>query len=217
MRVLIVEDNAEVRQIVAQAVLKDGHELIPATSAAEALALLDSEKFDLVILDLALPDGDGLHICQRLRSSGVLSPILMLTAHASISTRVAGLDAGADDFLGKPFAVAELRARVRALLRRGSSDHPLWVHLGSARLDFSAKRAWSGRQEVPLTAREWALLDLLVARRGRVVSRLDILETIWGTDSDSAASSLEVIIGRVRKKLGPEVVRTIRGEGYATA
>src|SRR5262245_58398465 len=115
MHVLIVEDSAEVRSLVSKAIAKDGHELATAANASEADELLDRSAFDLVILDLGLPDGDGLHICRRLRAAGAQMPILILTAHTAIRSRVAGLDAGADDFLGKPFAVAELRARVRAL------------------------------------------------------------------------------------------------------
>lgn len=217
MRILIVEDNADVRQVVSKAVAKDGHSIATATSAAEAEALLDDRAFDLLVLDLGLPDGDGLRICRRLRAEGSALPILVLTASATIPSRVAGLDAGADDYLGKPFAVAELRARVRALLRRGLPTRPAHVELGNARLDFAARRAWSGKTEVPLTMREWALLDLLIGRRGRVVSRPEILESIWGAESTASAASLEVIIGRVRKKLGSAVVRTIRGEGYCVS
>lgn len=217
MRVLIVEDNAEVRQVVSEAVAEDGHVLITAAGTVEADAQLARERFDLLILDLGLPDGDGLELCRRLRAAGDPLPILVLTARTTVPSRVEGLDAGADDFLGKPFAVAELRARVRALMRRGIAARPVLVELPGARLDFRAKRAWSDRAEVPLTAREWALLDLLVTRRGQIVSRLEILESIWGTDADSAAASLEVIVGRLRKKLGPGLVRTIRGEGYSVS
>lgn len=217
MRVLIVEDNADVRQLVSKALAKDGHVIVEACSAAEADNLLAQNRFELLILDLGLPDGDGLRICRGLRAKGSTLPILVLTAHSSIPSKVSGLDAGADDFLGKPFAVAELRARVRALLRRTGATRPVVVELPEARLDFAAKRAWSGQTEVPLTAREWALLELLMARRGRVVSRLEILESLWGAPSAAAAASLEVIIGRMRKKLGVGTIRTIRGEGYAVS
>lgn len=212
-----MEDNAEVRQVVSEAVAEDGHTLVHASSNGEANSRLASERFDLLILDLGLPDGDGLEICRRLRAAGDPLPVLVLTARTAIPSRVEGLDAGADDFLGKPFAVVELRARVRALLRRRGVARPALVELPGARLDFRAKRAWSSGKEVPLTAREWALLDLLVARRGHIVSRLEILESIWGTDSDSSAASLEVIVGRLRKKLGSGLVRTIRGEGYSVS
>jgi two-component system OmpR family response regulator len=215
MRLLIVEDNDEVRELVSKAVAKDGHVILTAASGGEADALLEEEAFDLLILDLGLPDGDGLRICKALRASGSSIPILVLTAHATITSKVSGLDAGADDFLGKPFAVAELRARVRALLRRAGSARPASVDLPGARLDFGAKRAWSGEVEVPLTAREWALLELLIGRRGRIVSRIEILESLWATDTAAAAASLDVIVGRVRKKLGTALVRTIRGEGYS--
>ena len=207
----------EVRELVARALSKDGHRVAQVATLADAEARLTRESVELIVLDLALPDGDGLAFCRRLRSEHVTIPILVLTARSAVPSRVAGLDAGADDFLGKPFAVAELRARVRALLRRSSHDRQVVVERPGVSLDFSARRAHAAGVEVPLTAREWALLELLLARSGRVVSRTEILDAIWGDNSAAAAASLEVIVGRVRKKLGTSLVRTVRGEGYAVS
>lgn len=214
MHVLLVEDSAEVRVLVARALGREGHRTTHASTVDEAYRRLSTDTFDLIVLDLGLPDGDGIALCRKLRSDGGTAPVLVLTARSSVPTRVAGLDAGADDFLAKPFAVAELRARVRALLRRGSVIRQAAFERDGARIDFASRRAWGNGIEVPLTHREWSLLELLTVRAGRVVSRAEILESLWGSDSSAAAASLEVIIGRVRKKLGGSLIRTVRGEGY---
>lgn len=214
MRVLLVEDSAEVRELVGRALGRDGHRTTYAANVTEADQYISADTFELIILDLGLPDGDGIALCRKIRTDGCTTSVLVLTARSSVPTRVAGLDAGADDFLSKPFAVAELRARVRALLRRGSIVRRADFERDHVRLDFASRRAWASGTEVPLTLREWSLLELLVARAGRIVGRAEILEAIWGSDSSSAAASLEVIIGRVRKKLGGTFIRTVRGEGY---
>jgi two-component system, OmpR family, response regulator len=216
MRVLIVDDHAEVRDLVARSLRRDGHEVVVAATAHEAEARLAAEPLDVVVLDVALPDGSGIDLCRSLRESGMATPVLLLTAHAAVPERVAGLDAGADDFLGKPFAVSELRARVRALGRRGPELRKLEIRLSEARLDFLARRAERRGTEVPLTAREWSLLELLASRPGRFVSRAEIIELLWGDASDATAS-LDVIVARIRKKLGEGTLRTMRGYGYALA
>ncbi|MCA9510988.1 MAG: response regulator transcription factor, partial [Myxococcales bacterium] len=194
----------------------DGHEVVAAPTAREAEACLAAEPLDVVVLDVALPDGSGIDLCRSLRANGVATPVLLLTAHAAVPERVAGLDAGADDFLGKPFAVSELRARVRALGRRGPELRKLEIRLSDARLDFLARRAERKGTEVPLTAREWSLLELLASRPGRFVPRAEIIELLWGDASDATAS-LDVIVARIRKKLGEATLRTMRGYGYALA
>jgi DNA-binding response OmpR family regulator len=215
MRLLIVDDHSELLDLVKRALTSDGHQVTGARSLAEARAHLAVNVSEVLILDVALPDGTGLDLCRELRRAGDRVPILLLTAHGEIPQRVAGLDAGADDFLPKPFAVAELRARVRALGRRGPLDRAAFVCVGSTELDLSSRRAQCAGAEVPLTTREWAVLELLAARAGRVVTRAEILDVVWGEQSESGKSSLEVIIARIRRKLGPELVRTLRGEGYA--
>lgn len=216
MRVLVVDDEAEVRSVVARALRADGHAVTTAEdleSARERVA----EGAELIVLDLRLPDGFGLELCRELRADGSTVPILLLTALSQVALRVEGLDAGADDFLGKPFAVAELRARVRALGRRGALPRGLTYRNDDLVLDVAGRHATRAGQQVAITAREWAILEILVRRAGRVVSRLDLLESVWGDASETAASSLEVLVGRLRRKLGSDLIRTLRGEGYALA
>ena len=215
MHVLVVDDNAELIELVSRSLTSDGHRVTAATSIAKAQTLLASETFSVIVLDVGLPDGSGVSLCQAVRNAEMPTPILMLTAHAGVSERVEGLDAGADDFMAKPFAVAELRARVRALGRRkGQPALVTWAR-GGLQLDFSKKTAAIDARQVLLTTREWAILAMLVNAQGRVVSQSQLLEDIWGDENDAARASLEVLIGRIRKKLGESVIRTVRGEGYA--
>ncbi|MCY1017891.1 response regulator transcription factor [Pyxidicoccus sp. MSG2] len=213
MRVLVVDDHQELRALVAQALERDGHVVRQAGDVEQARqALLDA--VDVIVLDIGLPDGSGLSLCRELRADGVQTPILILTAHNRVAERVEGLDAGADDFLGKPFAIAELRARVRAIGRRRERASTVLVQLGDVVLDFGRREALRAGRAVPVTAREWAILETLAAHGDRVVGRDALLESVWGEVSSGAASSLEVLVGRIRRKLGEDVVRTLRGEGY---
>lgn len=219
MRILVVDDDEDVRSVVGRALVGDGHFVETADSVEQSRELLDAHEPHLLVLDLGLPDGSGLDLCRELRADGASFPILILTARADVALRVRGLDAGADDYLAKPFAVAELRARVRALSRRaGSLAAPIRgakVSRGDLVLDFGKRRARRGPHELPITARQWAILEVLAAQRGKVVPRATLLEQVWGEATDAAASSLEVLIGRLRKRLGADVIRTSRGEGYA--
>ena len=214
MRVLVVDDDRELAELVAKSLSRDGQAVTCAHDLAEARAALIDE-FEVVVLDLGLPDGSGLELCRELRSAGRDTPILLLTARSSVGHRVDGLDAGADDYVGKPFALAELRARVRALGRRRNSTPAALVEKDDVTLDLSRRRAHRDGVEVELTAREWSILEALAARRGRVVERGVILEEVWGEASESGAASLEVLVGRIRRKLGRELLRTARGRGYA--
>jgi two-component system, OmpR family, response regulator len=215
VRVLIVDDHPELLDLVARALTRDGHVVQGAGSCREARACLRERAPDVLILDLALPDGSGSTLCAELRSEGASFPILMLTAHGEVAQRVAGLDAGADDFLAKPFAMAELRARVRALARRGQQERVQCVELAGTVLDFARRRAERAGEEIPFTAREWAILELLAAQLGQAVDRNTILESVWGEDTESTSGSLDVLMARVRRKLGANSVRTLRGKGYA--
>lgn len=214
MRVLVVDDEEDVRSVVARALSADGHAIATASDLETARELVVSGT-DLIVLDLRLPDGYGLDLCRGLRAEGVTIPILLLTAMSNVSIRVAGLDAGADDFLAKPFAVAELRARVRALGRRGALPRGLVYTRGDIVLDFAGRSARRAGQQVAITAKEWAILELLTQRVGRVVSRLELLEGVWGDAGELAARSLEVLIGRLRRKLDTDLIHTLRGEGYS--
>ena len=215
MRILVVEDHEEVSELVERSLTRDGHRVARARNIAEADAHLADEGAEVIVLDLGLPDGSGLAWCRRIRAEGVRDPILVLTAQTDVPTRVAGLDAGADDFLAKPFAVAELRARIRALGRRGPLERRNELTRGNVHLDFAGRRARVDGKEVPLTAREWSIVELLESRAGRVVPRDDILDSVGGEQSAAGQASLEVLVGRIRKKLGAEFIRTIRGRGYS--
>lgn len=215
MRVLLVDDHAELRDLVGRALARDGHVVEQAATLSAARARLAGQSFDLIVLDLGLPDGDGEALCRELRRQGALTPILVLTARGSVTSRVTALDAGADDYLRKPFAVAELRARVRALGRRRETLAPSVIQRGDITLDLAGRRAFVREREAPLTAREWAILELLARRRGRVVSRDALLDGVWGEATERSGASLEVLIARIRRKLAPDLIRTVRGEGYA--
>jgi DNA-binding response OmpR family regulator len=214
MRVLVVDDHAEVRELVERALLRDGHQVTGVGSVAAARAELAAHGFELLLLDLGLPDGSGQQLCQQLRATGADLPVLVLTAQSAIASRVEVLDAGADDYLSKPFAVAELRARVRALGRRRGGPRVFRYQRGGVVVDFSARRAWVNEQEAPITAREWSIIELLVSRNGRVVSRSDLLDAVWGDVNEANSQSLDTLIARIRRKLDQHLIRTVRGEGY---
>ena len=221
-RILLVEDDTETREAIARVLLDDGHQVIGVGRGESGTRALASEDIAAVILDVGLPDGSGVDLCREWRAAGRRVPVLMLTARTDVSSRVRGLDAGADDYLGKPFALSELRARLRALLRRGADPRPPPVlRRGPLTLDFASRRAFLGKTEVPLTRREIEVLERLAWAKGRAVSRADLLEEIWGESTPEAAASLEVIVARVRRKLehgGREsLIRTVRGFGYALA
>lgn len=215
MRVLVVDDEADVRSVALRALRADGHAVSAAADLEAARTHLAEGATDLVVLDLRLPDGFGLELCRELRAQGSTIPILLLTALSQVALRVEGLDAGADDFLAKPFAIAELRARVRALGRRGALPRGLIYRHADVVLDFAGRHATRAGKDVAITAREWAILEMLARRSGRIVSRLDLLDGVWGDASEAASSSLEVLVGRLRRKLGAELIRKLRGEGYA--
>jgi DNA-binding response OmpR family regulator len=218
---VVVEDDPETRSFVARALQEEGLEVRTAGRAESARSLVREGDVDLVVLDVGLPGASGFELCAEIRREGSGVPILMLTAHSDVGSRVEGLETGADDYLGKPFALAELKARVRALLRRtrpGTAESVL-EHAG-VRVDLRRRRAFRGNEEIPLTRRELDLLARLVRARGVVVPREVLLEDLWGQDTPEAAASLEVIVSRLRRKLprgaeGTSLVRNVRGVGYS--
>jgi DNA-binding response OmpR family regulator len=218
MRLLIVDDDMELRDLLVRALERDRHQVTAVGNVALARDELEQGVTDLMVLDLALPDGTGIELCRELRRMRSQLPVLMLTAHAEVSERVRALDAGADDFLAKPFAIAELRARVRALGRRSGVgdagvDLPVLVHDQTV-LDFVARRATRGGALVTLTAREWTILHALARSPQRLVTRAALFAEVWSDHGHASAASLEVLIGRIRRKLGERTIRTVRGEGY---
>ena len=236
MRILVVEDSTPTRELLARSLEAAGCVVTFAARVATARRHVEEASFDVIVLDVMLPDGSGLDLCRELRAHGVLTPILFLKSQskpigirivdaaysemrrAIVEDRIAGLDAGGDDYLRKPFALAELQARVRALGRRHGLAPPATLESAGTIIDFTAWKLTKEGVEVPLTAREWGVLALLASRRGRVVSRGELLETLWGERSPEASASLDVIMSRLRRKLGDAPKRcrvsTVRGEGY---
>jgi len=220
VRVAIVEDDREMRELLREALGHEGYAVTAVGSGAAASEAVRGGDLDAVILDVWLPDADGVELCRGWRRSGLRIPILMLTARTDVAARVAGLEAGADDYLGKPFALAELRARLSALLRRGT--RPLRGEIfrrGPVSVDFGRRQAWVAGQEVAITRRELEVLERLAEAGGRAVSRDDLLQDVWGEATRETAASLEVMVARLRRKLerpgGSPIVRTVRGYGYA--
>lgn len=218
MRILVVEDSTPTRELLARSLEAAGFEVHFASRVSTGRRCAGETEFDVIVLDVMLPDGNGMDLCRELRAGGVLVPILFLTARGDVEDRIAGLDAGGDDYLRKPFALAELQARLRALGRRRGLSPPARFEHGGTTIDFAARRLTMDGAEVPLTAREWGVLELLASRGGRVVAREELLESLWGEGSPEASASLDVIVSRLRRKLGdaPERCRvsTVRGEGY---
>jgi two-component system response regulator MprA len=213
--VLVVDDDAPVRRMLERTLGADGYEVIAAADGGQALAAVEREAPDIVILDVRMPGMDGLAVCRRLRESGFVSPILLLTARDAVADRVAGLDAGADDYLVKPFAVEELSARVRALARRG---HPSSERLAYADLTLDVPRrvAHRGGRAIRLTGRECALLELLMRNPRNVVTRESALTLVW--DDGAVANVVDRYVGHLRRKLGdPPLIQTVRGVGFSLA
>jgi two-component system, OmpR family, response regulator MprA len=218
-RVLVVEDDAHVRDAVARALRYEGYDVHTATDGNDALLQVDTVAPDVVVLDVLMPGTDGLAVCRILRERGNRVPVLMLTARHEVSDRVAGLDAGADDYLVKPFALDELFARLRALLRRVSvSGGEDVLRVGDLTLDPARRQAWRGARELGLTKTEFDLLELLMFNAGLVVTRDTIYERIWGYDFETSSKSLDVYIGYLRRKTEADgesrIVHTVRGVGY---
>jgi two-component system, OmpR family, response regulator len=219
-RLVVVEDDPELRELLCEALRGQGYAVTAVGRGAAAEESVLAGDADAVILDLWLPDGDGVERCRAWRRAGVRTPILMLTARTDVGSRVTGLDAGADDYLGKPFAMAELRARLSALLRRGTRSARGGVfRQGPVEVDFARRQAWVSGREVPITRRELEVLEMLAEGQGRAVARDHLLEALWGEATRESAASLEVMIARLRRKLerpgGSPVIRTVRGFGYA--
>jgi two-component system response regulator MprA len=217
MQILVVDDELAVRESLRRALALEGHDVELAADGREALATIARSAPDLVVLDVLMPELDGLEVSRRLRAAGDRTPILMLTARAEVEDRVAGLDAGADDYLGKPFALDELLARVRALLRRSpSSDEPL--RFADLALDPGARTVSRNGRPIELTRTEFALLELLIRNPRRVLTRSEILLAVWGYDFGPTSNSLEVYVGYLRRKTeadgAPRLVQTVRGVGY---
>ena len=219
MRILVVEDERPVRDALTRVLRTDGYEVEVAEDGNAALTALSSTTPDALVLDVVLPGVDGLEVCRRLRAAGDQVPVLMVTALDAVADRVAGLDAGADDYLVKPFSIEELRARMRALLRRaalGDDSEP--VHLADLALDPRAHQVVRGKRRVELTRTEFQLLELFMRNARQVLTRAVIFDRVWGYDFGSGSRTLEVYVGYLRRKLEaggePRLLHTVRGIGY---
>jgi DNA-binding response OmpR family regulator len=218
MRLLVIEDNDRLRDHLAAGLRSVGYIVDAAEDGAEGWQMASEATHDLIILDRMLPELDGLEVLRRLRRAQSTVPVLLLTALDAVQDRVEGLDAGADDYLTKPFAVAELLARVRSLLRRGQHRRDPVVTIADLEVDTVGRTVQRGERRIDLTPREYALLEYLLARPGAVVTRPELLEHLYSAEGDVSANSIEVLIGRLRRKLQPPgtapILHTRRGFGY---
>lgn len=214
MRILVVEDEPNLRDQLVQAIAAAGHTVESADDGRQAQYLGEVEDFDAVVLDLGLPVLDGLSVLRRWRAAGRGMPVLILTARGAWHEKVAGMDAGADDYLAKPFHMEELLARLRALLRRLGEHASAQWQCGPILLDTRAARVLVDGQPLLLTSHEFKLLSLLMQRKGEVLSRTELAEHIYAQDSERDSNTIEVFVGRLRKKLPPDSIETVRGLGY---
>jgi two-component system, OmpR family, response regulator len=218
MRVLIVEDELKMAGLVRRGLLEEGHAADVASSGEEAIWMAQAHPYDAIVLDVMLPRLSGYDTCRTLRNAGVWAPVLMLTARDAVEDRVAGLDAGADDYLTKPFSFAELLARLRALVRRGGVERPVELEVDDLRLDPAARRAWRGDEEIKLSPKEFALLETFMRRPGQVLSRLQLLEHAWDFAYENRSNVIDVYVRYVREKVdrpfGKSSIETVRGVGY---
>ncbi len=217
-RVLVVEDDGAVRRAVERALSFEGYDVVTARDGAEALAIVLNDKIEAIVLDVMMPIVDGLEACRRIRARGDTTPILILTARTDVTDRVAGLDAGADDYLVKPFALEELLARLRALLRRSSRSVAEVIKVGDLSIDTGSRQVHRGDTILDLTKTEFDLLELLMSNPGIVIDRDTIYDRIWGYDFATSSNSLDVYIGYLRRKTevngASRLIQTVRGVGY---
>jgi DNA-binding response OmpR family regulator len=218
MRVLIVEDDPQLRDIVATALQEHGYDTVPAATFSDGRERATFGGYGVMILDIMLPGGSGIELCEELRDAGVATPILLLTARDTVDDKVAGFDAGADDYLSKPFAVRELLARVRALSRRSSSLAPAVARVADLEVDLRTRRVSRAGRSLTLTSKEFALLECFVLNQDVVLDRATITAHVWDENHDPFTNTLEVLVRRLRQKIDepftPKLIQTVRGAGY---
>jgi two-component system OmpR family response regulator len=218
MRLLIVDDDSKLAGSLARGLRREGYAVDLASSGEDALLQARVYDYDAVILDVMIPAPDGVEVCRALRQDGRWAPVLMLTARDGVGDRIRGLDAGADDYLVKPFDYGELIARLRALVRRGAPERPPVLVVGDLEVDPAAHTVIRAGRPVELTSREFALLEFLIRREGDVVSRTELLEHVWDENFEGSTNIVDVYVGYLRRKLeepfGRPLIRTVRGAGY---
>jgi two-component system OmpR family response regulator len=218
VRVLVVEDEKKLAALLARGLREEGHSADVAERGEDVLWMARAVDYDAIVLDVMLPGLDGLATCRALRDAEVWSPVLMLTARDAVENRVEGLDAGADDYLVKPFSFAELLARLRALARRVPAERPVVLEAGDLRLDPASHRAWRGESELQLSSKEFALLEAFMRRPGQALSRLQLLESAWDLGYESRSNLVDVYVRYLRKKIdrpfGRHALETVHRVGY---
>jgi len=218
MRILVVEDEPRMAALLQRGFTDEGYAVDVSTDGVDALWIATENPFDAIVLDVMLPGKNGYDVCRELRAADRWAPIIMLTARDAIDERVRGLDAGADDYLPKPFSFAELSARVRALVRRGAQERPTIIEVGDLRLDPARHRAWRGPTELELSPKEMALLELLMRHPDDVITRTQILEHVWDFAYDGLSNVVDQYVSYLRKKIdkpfGRNDLQTVRGVGY---
>jgi two-component system OmpR family response regulator len=218
MRILVVEDELKMAGLLKRGLEEEGYAVDVAATGSDAIWAATENPYDAILLDLMLPDMNGFEVCRRLRAGGRWAPVLMLTARTAVADRVAGLDAGADDYLTKPFSFSELFARVRALVRRGSTERPAVLEVGDLALDPAARRVTRGDVAVELTAKEFALLEYFMRRPGEVLTRSRIIEHVWDFGYDGDSNVVDVYVRYLREKIDRPFrrnsIETVRGSGY---
>ncbi len=218
MRVLVVEDDVKMAALLRRGLTEEGLSADVAATGDDALWMASATHYDAIVLDVMLPGTDGFTVCRRLREAGTWAPVLMLTARDAVDDRVAGLDAGADDYVTKPFSFAELLARLRALARRPPVERPAVLQVADLRLDPATRRVWRGETEIHVSAKEFALLETFMRTPGRVFSQLELLEAAWELGIEQRSNVVEVYVRYLREKIdrpfGVSSLETVRGVGY---
>jgi two-component system OmpR family response regulator len=214
MRILLIEDDPGLGNAVRDQIAAEGHMPDLAPTLSYARDLLATMPYDLILLDLGLPDGRGIDFLKALRAKGSVTPVMILTAHDRITERIEGLNAGADDYMVKPFDLAELSARIAAVARRYAGNPNPLITLGALKIDLAAHAIHGPKGQIDLSQREWIIFEALLQRPGQIVSKSQIEDQIYAFDSEVESNTIEVYVSRLRKKLGKDVVQTLRGMGY---
>ncbi len=214
MRILIVEDDEILANTLKEGLIEEGYAVDVAYSGDDGLYMAETMPYDVIILDLMLPEVDGLTILERLRKKGIETPVLILTARDSIDDKVKGLDRGADDYITKPFEFSELLARIRALLRRASGNRSPVIKIRDITIDTASHEVYKGGKKVPLSSKEYSILLYLVTNRGKVVTREELMEHVYDWEKSIESNVIDVYINFLRKKLSKDLIETVRGAGY---